>query len=374
MVRSSPSFAALVVAAVWLSSPGSFVPTSSSRSTSRPGGRRSTTWPPGGRALLGVRESTAGLAPVAFVVAGLDALGAAAEVTTRPVRAASWSLGLSEPGQFVRSRSRDRATRAGRVAVAIAYVANLYVKGWPTPWRFCFRGRLPWFAMAVLVGLRHQGAWRHPVTAGLAFAAMTGINAGVVPLMQLLVVPAPIMVAQGAGTWRHIVATSGADRGRGRRAVRLLVGARARRDGYCCCRCWPIPSLRKPSQRRRRQPRYSAGSACGRCTEVHAGDPWQPGFSGYLTSPWLVLLTGLSSAGTAAPVVRRTRKRLWHSCSSCRPQWSWWASIPWTTRRRWVVPHGVRACPRGRSVPDHEQGGCGSSSARHSRSRPRAPC
>ena len=78
--------------------------------------------------------------------------------------------------------SRDREARAGRVVAAIAYVANPYVivagstMAILLPWAL-----LPWFAMAVLAGLRHRGAWRHPVIAGLAFAAMTGINAGVVP-------------------------------------------------------------------------------------------------------------------------------------------------------------------------------------------------
>ena len=95
---------------------------------------------------LGSASFDVGLAPVAFVVAGLDALGAAAEVTTRLVRVALLVVGALGARQFVRSVSRDRRRVPDGVVAAIAYVANPYVivagstMAILLPWAL-----LPWF-------------------------------------------------------------------------------------------------------------------------------------------------------------------------------------------------------------------------------------
>jgi len=303
-------FATLAAAAVWLSSPGSFVPDIKPEVYLAPW-RSAVDYLSAWREdpFLGSASFDVGLAPVAVVVAGLDALGAVPEVTVRLVRVALLVVGALGARQFVRSVSRDRATRAGRVVAAIAYVANPYVivagstLAILLPWAL-----LPWFALAVLAGLRHQGAWRHPVIAGLAFAAMTGINAGVVPLMQLLVVPALIMVARAERVpWRHIVVTLA-------RTAVVMVGLSA---------YWLVPALgamgtgavvlaNSESPEAIAAPSSAAevlrGLGLWPMYGGDAGDPWQPGFSGYLTSPWLVLLTGLlpALALAALALVRRT--------------------------------------------------------------------
>jgi arabinofuranan 3-O-arabinosyltransferase len=304
-------FVMLANAAVWLSSPGSFVPDIKPEVYLAPW-RSAVDYLAAWREdpFLGSASFDVGLAPVAFVIAGLDVLGAPPEVAVRLFRVALLVVGALGARQFVRYVSNDQATRAGRVVAAVAYVANPYVVVAGStlaillPWAL-----LPWFALAVLAVLRHQGAWRYPVMAGLAFAAMTGINAGVVPLMQLLVVPALIVAARAERVpWRHIISS----------LVRTAVVVVAL-SAY-----WLAPALgavgtgavvlaHSESAEAIAAPSSAAevlrGLGLWPMYGSDGGDPWLPGFSGYITTPWLVLLTGLLPAlvlAALALVRRRT--------------------------------------------------------------------
>ncbi|HEX6920267.1 MAG TPA: alpha-(1-_3)-arabinofuranosyltransferase family protein, partial [Actinomycetes bacterium] len=81
----------------------------------------------------------------------------------------------------------------GRVAVAVAYVANPYVLVAGStlaillPWAF-----LPWQTYALVRALEQPRTWRWPALFALSFAAMSGANAGVVPIIQLVSVPAVV--------------------------------------------------------------------------------------------------------------------------------------------------------------------------------------
>src|ERR687897_2949672 len=291
-------FVMLANAAVWLSSPGSFVPDIKPEVYLAPW-RSAVDYLAAWREdpFLGSASFDVGLAPVAFVIAGLDVLGAPPEVAVRLFRVTLLVVGALGARQFVRYVSNDQATRAGRVVAAVAYVANPYVVVAGStlaillPWAL-----LPWFALAVLAALRHQGAWRYPVMAGLAFAAMTGINAGVVPLMQLLVVPALIVAARAERVpWRHVISS----------LVRTAVVVVAL-SAY-----WLAPALGAVGTGAvvlAHSESAEAIAAPSSAAEVlrglglwpmyggDGGDPWLPGFSGYITTPWLVLLTGVLPA------------------------------------------------------------------------------
>ena len=136
---------------------------------------------------------------------------------------------------------------------------------------------------------------------------MTGINAGVVPPDATLVVPALIMVARAERVpWRHIVATLA-------RTAVVVVGLSA---------YWLVPALgamgtgavvlaNSESPQAIAAPSSAAevlrGLGLWPMYGGDAGDPWQPGFSGYLTSPWLVLLTGLLPALALAALASSAR-------------------------------------------------------------------
>ena len=85
---------------------------------------------------------------------------------------------------LVAGSSADRA--AGRVAVAVAYVANPYVVsgGGTTPTMLPY-ALLPWFLLLTRRAVRDR-SWATACMAALSMAATSGLNAGVVGLLQLV--------------------------------------------------------------------------------------------------------------------------------------------------------------------------------------------
>lgn len=165
---------------------------------------------------LGIANYNVGVAPVAAVFALPDALGVPAWVAMRFVRAsllvlAGWGalrlwrrLWLAEtPGAGAqpsgakssaaapRDSSQpptDGVLRAGSLAAGIAYAANPYVivGGGTLPTLLPY-ALLPWLLLAWLRAVHGRG-WRWPMVAALVLAGMSGLNAGVVALIQLVVV------------------------------------------------------------------------------------------------------------------------------------------------------------------------------------------
>ena len=145
---------------------------------------------------LGFPNFNVGLAPVVAFLAPIASTGLSAELLFKGFHLALWLVAAAGAGRALRCLVPDASAWAGLVA-AVAYVANPYaVVGGSTlavllPYAF-----LPWLVVALVRALRDAQAWRWPAAFGLTFFAMSGMNVGVVPLLQLLVVP-PIAVVVG---------------------------------------------------------------------------------------------------------------------------------------------------------------------------------
>jgi len=155
---------------------------------------------------LGFPNFNVGLAPVVAFLAPIASTGLSAELLFKGFHLALWLVAAAGAGRALRCLVPDASAWAGLVA-AVAYVANPYaVVGGSTlavllPYAF-----LPWLVVALVRALRDAQAWRWPAAFGLTFFAMSGMNVGVVPLLQLLVVP-PIAVVVGRSsnlTWLAI--------------------------------------------------------------------------------------------------------------------------------------------------------------------------
>lgn len=146
---------------------------------------------------LGSANYNTGNAPVAALFALPDALGVPAWLTLRLWRLSLVLLAGAGARLVVRHlldrRATAEAVTAAGVAGAVAYAANPYVivGGGTTPTMLPY-ALLPWLVLCWLRGARAP-SWRWAGAAALVLAAMSGINAGVVPLIQLVVV-LPLLV------------------------------------------------------------------------------------------------------------------------------------------------------------------------------------
>jgi arabinofuranan 3-O-arabinosyltransferase len=160
---------------------------------------------------LGTSNFNIGLAPVAVVFGLLEAVGLPVWLAMRV-----WSLVILVIGAWGMRRlyvDLTRGTRAdtavARVAVAVAYAANPYVivggGSLPTGLPYYL---LPWLVLWWRRGFRTPG-WRPSVVAALVLTAMSGINVGVVPLIQLVVLLPLVAHARLVDhvPWRAVVGT-----------------------------------------------------------------------------------------------------------------------------------------------------------------------
>lgn len=145
---------------------------------------------------LGAPNFNVGVAPVAAIFAILDAAGVPPWLTMR-----LWRFGLLVLGAWgarlvlreVMGRSLGRHATVASTAAAVAYAANPYivVGGATTPTMLPY-ACLPWLVVCWLRGFRAP-SWRWAAAAALVLAAMSGLNAGVVPLIQLIVL-VPLLI------------------------------------------------------------------------------------------------------------------------------------------------------------------------------------
>ncbi|HHU11110.1 MAG TPA: DUF3367 domain-containing protein [Intrasporangiaceae bacterium] len=241
---------------------------------------------------LGEPNFNVGLFPVAWVVGVIQSLGIGADLSMRLLRWALLLVGAWGASRLYTEVAGRQSHRVGRIAMAVTYVANPYMV---TAGDFLANvlpaAMLPWMAL-FLLRAAVRGGWRYPAAAALSFAAMSGMNAAVIPLIQLLCLPAVLWFAHsGLGaTWRQVTAAT----------IRwvLLVGLLS---AY-----WLAPSLAA----------LGAGSHVTQFSESLAGiagstsfaevlrgvglwtlygrdidGPWQPGFSSYVTNPAIVVAT-----------------------------------------------------------------------------------
>ncbi|MGV1037901.1 MAG: alpha-(1-_3)-arabinofuranosyltransferase domain-containing protein [Candidatus Nanopelagicales bacterium] len=130
-----------------------------------------------------------GLAPVDFAMGILHSLGFSPELSMRFTKLALVLLGAWGAVRFLRDVTGDRATTVTRVALAVVYVANPYAIVGASQLAIQLPyALLPWFLIAVNLAVR-RGGWRWPALAALIFFLMSGMNTGVVPIIQCVIIP-----------------------------------------------------------------------------------------------------------------------------------------------------------------------------------------
>jgi arabinofuranan 3-O-arabinosyltransferase len=148
---------------------------------------------------LGSPSYQSGLAPAAMVTAALDAIALPAWLVMRVLRLGLLVVAGWGARRLYLELSRDSRLDggwAGGVVAAIGYVANPFVVvlGGALPLLLPY-ALLPWLVLALRRALSGWGRWRHAALFALAFFAMGGENAGVVPLM-LVVTALPAVVVE----------------------------------------------------------------------------------------------------------------------------------------------------------------------------------
>ena len=160
---------------------------------------------------LGWPNFNVGLSPVPGVVALLQLTGLSPDLSMRVVRALLYTGGAVGVALLTKRILRRPTTGWPGLVAAFAFVANPYaVVGASTLAILLPMALLPWMCLAFLVALRQPRAWRWPALAALAFAGMSGMNAGVVPLLQLLALPFIVWIARRVDRvpWRTVLAVS----------------------------------------------------------------------------------------------------------------------------------------------------------------------
>ena len=241
---------------------------------------------------LGTASFNVGLAPIAWLFGVLESIGWPAWLAMRV-----WSTGILVIGAWGIRRlyvdlthGTSADTAAARVAVAVLWVANPYtvVGGGTLPTNLPYH-LLPWFVLFLLRGARSPG-WRWAAASALVLAAMSGINAGVVPALQLvsiLPVALHVLIIERLG-WRSLAAQL------------VRTGALY----LAMSLYWLVPSLlalRVGSAIASTTESLEAINSANSFTEVLRGlglwtlygrgpeGPFQPGYQSYLTAPVIVV-------------------------------------------------------------------------------------
>ncbi len=262
---------------------------------------------------LGWPSFNVGLAPVPGALAVLQLTGLSPDLSMRVVRVLLYTAGAVGIARLTKSVLRRPDVGWPGLVAAFAFVANPYsVVGAATLAILLPMALLPWMCLGFLAALRHPRAWRWPALAALAFAGMSGMNAGVVPLLQLMALPFVVWIARRVDSvrWRAVVGASV-------RTGVLLVLASA---------YWLVPSIIAAAQGVTvldNSETLEGISSTTSLAEVLRGlglwpmygsglsGPWQPGFISYLTSaPVLVGSFGVVLVLVLAALMARGPARL----------------------------------------------------------------
>ncbi|MFC7492485.1 MULTISPECIES: alpha-(1-_3)-arabinofuranosyltransferase domain-containing protein [unclassified Knoellia] len=301
--------AGLLAIAVIAPSFGSLLPDTKPEVYLNPGRSfRDYIWPWQDSPGMGMASFNVGLAPVCALVWFLQLFGAEPWLSARLLRLLLLLLAGAGAAALVRRLPGLPHWRWTPLVAATLFVANPYtVTAGATLPVLLPLATLPWMTLFLWRALIEERSRSWVCAFGLAFAAGSGMNAGVVPIFQLLVVPAVVVMARTAGlvTWRRagstmtwcalwtvvlslywIVPTAGAQ-GSGSTVIATteslqgIVGPSSLAESIRGLGLWPL---------------YGGD----------AGSPWQPGFSAYLTRPFVVACSFLMPAlvlavGTRAP-------------------------------------------------------------------------
>ncbi|MCX6459056.1 MAG: alpha-(1-_3)-arabinofuranosyltransferase family protein [Actinobacteria bacterium] len=241
---------------------------------------------------LGWANFNVGLAPVPLAVAAIQLLGVDPEFSVRVVRLLLLTIAAAGAARLICVVGPGRDRPWVRLAAAVLIVANPYtVVGGSTLAVLLPMAFLPWFLIAVIKSI-WQGGWRWPAVAALVFAAMSGMNVGVIPLLQLVSVP---FLAWFAVRDRGLAVRTGV-----RALLRIAVLVIA------VSLYWIVPSLSGAAfgvSVVQNSETLDGIHAISSIAEVVRGlgmwsmygsdtqGPWQPGFVSYLTSPLVVVAT-----------------------------------------------------------------------------------
>ena len=301
--------AGLLAVAVIAPSFGSLPPDTKPEIDLNPGQSfRDYLWPWQDNPGMGSGRFYVGLAPVCALVWVLQLFGAEPWLSARLLRLLLLLVAGAGAATLVRHLPEVPRWRWTPLVAAVLFVANPYtVTAGATLPVLLPLATLPWVAVFLWRALVEQRPRGWVCAFGLAFAAGSGMNAGVVPLFQLLAVPPVVAMARAAGlvTWRRVgstvagcafwtvllslywvVPTAGAQ-GSGSTVLATtetlqgIVAPSSLAESIRGLGLWPL---------------YGGDS----------GGPWQPGFSAYLTNPFVVVCSFLLPAmvlavGTRAP-------------------------------------------------------------------------
>ena len=305
---------AAVLAAVWGNDPGRLVPDTVPDLYEAPGRLLRadlSSWQ--SDPFLGAPGLQVGRVPVDAVMALVRAAGASPWVSLRLLHSVLLVLGALGAARLYRELAPRGGSAAGRITAAAVYTVNPYVvvgaSTLPTLLPYVL---LPWLLVAVTESARSARRWRWAAVCALVFFGMSGIQVGVVPLLQLLALPCLLLYLH----WSEGLAWS------------RLGGALVRCGALCLLvsAYWLVPGLLA----------LGAGSGIAGNTETleaisgpssyaevlrglgmwtmyGAGPagPFQPGFLVYLTSlPVVLASTALPVAALAGAALSRVRLRV----------------------------------------------------------------
>ena len=160
---------------------------------------------------LGSPNFNVGLVPVLVVTALLRAVGLDPEMAFKVYHLLLWGLAAWGANRLLRTLVPTAGAWAGLVA-GVAYIANPYaVAGGGTLAIALPMALLPWLLVAMTRALRDPSGWSWPAAVGLVFFGMSGMNVGVVPVYQLLlVIPLALFVRAERGLpWRDVAIAVG---------------------------------------------------------------------------------------------------------------------------------------------------------------------
>lgn len=157
---------------------------------------------------LGSPNFNVGLVPVLAVTAVLRFVGLSPEMAFKLYHLILWAMAAWGTNRLLRTLVPSASRWAGLLA-GVAYIANPYaVAAGGTLAIALPMALLPWLLIAMTRALRDPSGWAWPAAVGLTFFAMSGMNVGVVPVFQLLlVIPLAVFVRQEIDLrWREVVA------------------------------------------------------------------------------------------------------------------------------------------------------------------------
>ena len=146
---------------------------------------------------LGQQSYDTGIAPVAAAVWAIRSVTGSVWLSTRLWRLLLLLVAAAGAARLFQRLGGPDGGPVGRVAAATVYAVNPYVlvEGSTNPILLPY-ALLPWLLLALAAAVREPRAWRPPAAFAAVFLAMSGVNAGVVPLVMLLALPCYLAYAR----------------------------------------------------------------------------------------------------------------------------------------------------------------------------------